>query len=273
MSSCHERDANYREERNQTIRPEHCRELAKLASGTTSSIIDTPHDLIYSLNILFSQFPNTRLFCPLLVRKLFISPCNCATKFDNEERENRPSARNKLQIAVIAGMRGSQLYIEAARLPRASVERLERILIGFPSNLIDTPHPERELQRRAGARLVSHASRSPNFAWLTDINGSRTRAKIFSAKLDRENEPVRGQRALPLATRPHASPRFFENSRALRPLSPLLPSRPPNTKYLRRDARLAVVDHTQKPLDENRKRNRDAQKLSRGARASFFQVF
>lgn len=61
-----------------------------------------------------------------------------------EERENRPSARNKLQIAVIAGMRGSQLYIEAARLPRASVERLERILIGFPSNLIDTPHPERE---------------------------------------------------------------------------------------------------------------------------------
>lgn len=30
-----------------------------------------------------------------------------------------------------------------------------------------------------------------------------------------------------------------------------------------------MVDYTQKPLDENRKRNRDAQKLSRGARAVF----
>lgn len=189
MSSCHERDANYREERNQTIRPEHCRELAKLASGTTSSIIDTPHDLIYSLNILFSQFPNTRLFCPLLVRKLFISPCNCATKFDNEERENRPSARNKLQIAVIAGMRGSQLYIEAARLPRASVERLERILIGFPSNLIDTPHPERE-SSSVELEHVSLATRldpPTSLDWRTLMGHGRARKYFRRSWTERTN--------------------------------------------------------------------------------------
>lgn len=150
------------------------------------------------------------------------------------------------------------------RLPRDSVERLKRILIGFPSNLIDTPHPESS--RRAGARLVSHAS--PKIAWLTDINGSRTRAKIFSAKFERERTGPR--RAC--VTVSHAAARFASFLRKARFLHRALFSlslSPTEYEYLRRDARLAVVDHTQKPLDENRKRNRDAQKLSRGARAVF----
>lgn len=95
------------------------------------------------------------------------------------------------------------------------------------------------------------------------------RARKYFRRSSRENGPVRGERALPLATRPHASPRFFENARFLHRALFSLSLSPTEYEYLRRDARLAVVDHTQKPLDENRKRNRDAQKLSRGARAVF----
>ena len=105
----------------ETKRSEYCRELAKLASGTSSSIIDIPRDLIYTLTlyILFSQFVNIRLSNPCPLFENYISTRkqrNCATTTKLVKRASHairePSTRNKLQIA--AAMRGSQLYIEAA---------------------------------------------------------------------------------------------------------------------------------------------------------------
>lgn len=103
-------------------------------------------------------------------------------------------------------------------------------------------------------------------------HGRALSAKIFSAKLGRANRS-----AWACVTVSHAAARFasFLRKRALPPssaplsLSVSVSRSQSEYEYLRRDARLAVVDDTQKPLDENRKRNRDAQKLSRGARAVF----